>query len=575
MRFLKHFTILMVCALVAVCFAENVPAQEIDQPPPGFGLPNQSKLMRVKPTGGDVNLDPRGDLPLAERGDGPVYALPRLSNDKLLPFGSQLFTQANLVDRSIGVSSNYVISPGDRIAVKIWGVRTFEDVQAVDSQGNIFLPEIGSIKVAGVTNALLASVVKQYVGRVFTDNVNIYTNLLGTQPISVYVTGAVKFPGRYPGSKVDSILYYLSRAGSIDPKSGTYRSLRILREGQEVANVDLYRFLLLGELLKIEFQNNDTIVVPPQSATVTVAGEAKNTYIFEFDTSNSLADELVSMAQPNEKVSHARIKGVRDGESYSTYVSLDQLKNMALRGGDVVTFMEDYALRNLTVNVVGNSRGVSSFVVPTGASLEEVARLVEIDPKTADLNSIYLRRASVAQRQKDAIHRSLYELQRSVLTGSSSSNTESSIRVQEAELVEKFVSKVFAVEPEGRVVLAGADWGQVKLEDGDEIIIPELSDVVVVSGEVKIPLTILWKAGHNLNDYIGESGGVSNRGDLDNILVLKRNGSVNNGKQGIEKGDHIMVLPKDDTKAFAMFKDIVEVIYRVAVSSSVLLSAID
>lgn len=530
----------------------------------------------VMPAMGDLRLDPRQESPISKRQDVIVTGgmLPQ-ADGQLVPFGSQIFAKANMVDRSIGVNSNYIISAGDRIAIKVWGARNYENVQPVDLQGNIFLPEVGSIKVEGITKGLLNKVVRQHFASVFTNNVNVYTNLLGTQPISVYVTGAVNEPGLYPGSKQDSILYYLSRAGAIDSVSGSYRRIKVLRDGQELATIDLYRFLLLGELPKIDFKSGDTVLVEPQGDTVSVTGAVKNSYIFEINTLTDRAGVLLTMAQPNPKASYSHISGVRDGKMYADYQPLELLEKRYLKNGDVIEIVEDQTQRNLTISVVGNSNGPSSFVVPNTARLGQAFRLIEVEPQIADIGSIYLRRASVAKRQKDAIQRSLYELQRSVLTGSSSTQREASIRVQEAKLVENFVKTVMAVEPEGRVVLVNnPNWKQVSLEAGDEIVIPRQSDVVVISGEVKMPLTILWDARLTAQDYIQEAGGVSNRGDVTNILVLKRNGSVHTGIVPIEKGDHIIVLPKDDVKHFAMFQDIIEMVYRVAISSAVIINAL-
>ena len=164
---------------------------------------------------------------------------------------------------------------------------------------------------------------------------------------------------------------------------------------------------------------------------------------------------------------------------------------------------------------------------------------VEIDPSLADIDPIYLRRQSVAPWQQQAIEQA-HELQRSVLTDTWISTTDSAIRVQEAALVERFVSQVRAVRPEGRIVLAGADWRDMLLEDGDEIVIPKKSDVVVISGEVKLPQTVLWESRRSIRSYIEDAGGLSNRGDAGRILVLRNDGSVHDGSKPIRKGDHII-----------------------------------
>jgi len=147
------------------------------------------------------------------------------------------------------------------------------------------------------------------------------------------------------------------------------------------------------------------------------------------------------------------------------------------------------------------------------------------------------------------------------------------MRVQEAALVERFVSQVRAVRPEGRVVLAGSNWREMILEDGDEIVIPKKSDVVVISGEVKLPQTVLWQDRRSIRAYIGDAGGVSNRGDAGRILVMRSDGSVHDGSKPIRKGDHIMVLPAANQKTFAVFRDIVEVVFRVALAAAVVIDA--
>ena len=251
---------------------------------------------------------------------------------------------------------------------------------------------------------------------------------------------------------------------------------------------------------------------------------------------------------------------------------IDEYAQMAVFGGDKLVFQSDREIGSIVISVEGNSGGPSLFSVPQSVKLSDMARLIQIDPETADTLSIYLRRKSVAERQRQAIDRALYELQRSVLTGETQSSTASQIRVQEAELVDRFVKNVLAVEPEGRVVLAGNDWSTVLMEDSDVIVVPRRSDVVLVSGEVKVPQTILWRSDRAISDYVDEAGGLSNRGDDGNVLVIRSDGSINSGDAPIRKGDHIMILPKSDEKYFAVIKDIVEVISRIALSSAVVLS---
>lgn len=540
-----------------------------------FGDPSgyeQPHSVQVGPAGGDILLQERSTI----RNDIPA-TIPEQEFEDLPPYGSQIFTNSSLVDRSVGVNPEYRIAQGDRIAVRMWGARTFDGVLVVDIQGNIFLPEVGPVRVEGITNSQLAQRVRASVANVFTDNVRVYTNLLGTQPLGVFVSGSVIFPGRYPGTKGDSVLYFLARAGGIDPSSGSYRDIRVIRNGKTIANVDLYDFLSDGVMPEVQFSDNDSIVVGPQLPVVSISGDVKNRYQFETGRRNvpdaTTAADLIALAHPLPSANQALIRGIRDGKEFNTYIPMSELASYRLRDGDDVFIQSDREAETIVVKVDGNDMGPSAFAIPRATRLGSVVQLIEIDPEIADIESIYLRRTSVAARQQQAIDRALYELQRSVLTDNSISGTESQIRVAEAALVERFVLQARSVRPEGRVVLAGSDWQNILLEDGDEVVIPKKSDVVLISGEVQLPQTVLWQKGLSVRDYIGAAGGVSSRGDAGKVLVLRSDGSVHNGNEDIRKGDHIMVLPASNAKSFAIFKDIVEVIYRVALSAAVVLRA--
>lgn len=520
---------------------------------------------------GVTGIDNSGTESLVRRGEFPP-SISRPTGERLPPYGSQLFDQNNLVDRAIGVNPSYTIKQGDRISVQIWGAWIFENILTVDIQGNIFLPEIGPIRVAGLKNAALTGHVRGRMSEVFKNNVNVYTNLLGTQPIRVYISGAVPSPGYYPGESSDTILYYLARAGGVDLITGSYRNIQVIRNGKPIETIDLYRFLLNGIIPQVSFQPNDTIFVNQRQSEFSASGGARNAYSFELPASGTFGRDLINLARPGPLSSYVLLTGQRSGKAYSSYLSIKDFANVPLLAGDIALFEEDLASDTITVSAVGRSGGASQFTIPQTTKLATLLRMIQINPEAVNTKAIHLRRKSVAERQKLAIQRSLYELQRSVLTGTAESSSGSEIRVKEAALVESFVSKVQAAEPQGRVVIAGTDWENISLENGDEIVIPQKTDLVLVSGEVKLPQSIVWRKSWDLDDYVENSGGISNRGDTDNLLVLHADGSASTGNRAPQKGDHIMVLPESDTKYFAMFKDMIEIIYRVALSTAVVIN---
>src|SRR5690606_17024871 len=139
-----------------------------------------------------------------------------------------------------GFNADYTLAIGDRVALRMWGAFSFQDVQTVDPQGNIFLPNVGPVTVAGVRNTDLNDVIRSAVREVYRANVDVYASLEASQPVRVFVTGFVRAPGQYPGVSADSILDFLLRAGGVDPARGSYIDIRLLRAGQERASFNLY-----------------------------------------------------------------------------------------------------------------------------------------------------------------------------------------------------------------------------------------------------------------------------------------------------------------------------------------------
>ena len=149
-----------------------------------------------------------------------AWACRRARKRKVRPFGEKLFEGGFQGEREDGLNPDYRVRPGDHITLRMWGAVEHADVVVVDAQGNIFVPDIGPIRVAGIRNGDLAARIRKAVATVFTQNVNVYTNLEGTSPVVVYVTGYVKAPGSFAGVSSDSLLYFLSRAGGVDPRPG-------------------------------------------------------------------------------------------------------------------------------------------------------------------------------------------------------------------------------------------------------------------------------------------------------------------------------------------------------------------
>jgi hypothetical protein len=189
----------------------------------------------------------------------------------------------------------------------------------------------------------------------------------------------------------------------------------------------------------------------------------------------------------------------------------------------------------------------------------------------ANLDGRYVKRRSVVEQQRKAILDSLYRLENSVLTASSSTAETASIRVQEAGLVQNFVERASKLEPDGVVVVTRNGYvADILLEEGDEVVIPQRSDVLQITGEVMLPKSVVYDKELSLDEYIAAAGGFTDRADSKHILLVHQNGEIEQaGRNNIRPGDLLMVMPYYDPKNFQIFKDIMGVLYQIAIATKV------
>src|SRR5574344_819306 len=491
--------------------------------------------------------------------------------NKLLPFGSELF-QGNFAGTyQTEINQNYKISTGDRIVIRMWGAKNYNDILSVDIQGNIFIPEIGPINVLGCSSSDLVSKIKNAVSKVFTNDVQLYVNLQSSQPIAVFVTGLVNYPGRYAGNQNDNILSYIDRAGGINNIQGSYRHILVKRNGKIIEDVDLYKFLTQGEIPLFTLKNDDVIVINSKYMSISAYGLIKRPAAYEFTKSAHKGKDLLEFSGIGANVSHVQITGVNQGKPFNKYLTLNEFNDYSFNQDDRIMFISETPKENILASVVGPIKGKSRFIIDKGTKLTDVLQNIQIDPEIADYESVYIRRRSVAQQQKIIIDESLKRLEQSSLTAESSSVDEASIRIKEAELIQDFVKRAHLAKPDGIVVVSYK--GNVKdllLEDGDALIIPQKSNVIQIGGEVMMPKAVVFDQSYSLEDYIRETGGFSQRADEKNILVVLPNGQVGNITQlNIQPRSRIIMMPKVDSKNMQFAKDIMQVIYQLAVATKV------
>ena len=496
----------------------------------------------------------------------PADSVVNLNSDV---FGAHLFAGNFAQQGGMQFNPDYLISSGDQIQIRLWGGFNFDSVLTVDPQGNLFLPQVGPVRVRGIRNQHLQRTIEGAVRQVFRANVYSYASLAAAQPVRVFVGGYVRRPGLYNGTSMDSVLHYLDHAGGIDLERGSFLDIQVKRGEQVRASLNLYEFLLAGRIPLTQLADGDVIFVLPRSNTVKVSGFTENAKRFEFKDEKLPLGGLMALAKPLASATHVRIVRNTGMTRNVEYYPLDQAGEVKIGNGDEVEFTADKKPGTITVRVEGEHQSPQEYTLPYGSKIGDLLKEIHYTERS-DRDSIQLFRASVKERQKSLLRTSLNSLESAALTARSGTTPEAQLRKIEAEMILQWVERARKIEPAGQVVIAqSTDRDSLLLENGDLIKIPVRDGLVLVSGEVLFPNAIVYDKKLDLEDYIDRAGGYTQNADYTRIVIAHRDGSFEQGDGDLRPGDEVLVLPKVDVKSRQIWTEMVQIIYQIAVSAKI------
>ncbi len=210
-------------------------------------------------------------------------------------FGMQIFENGSrdvqAIPMDLPVGPDYVLGPGDSVAIDLWGGVSRRFYEVVDREGRISLPEAGPELVAGKSLAEVQQSVQKILRTQFRD-VSADVSLARLRTIRVYVVGDVQRPGAYDIASLSTPLNALFSAGGPTSR-GSLRIVKHFRGNQLVEEVDIYDLLLhgiKGDMQRLE--SGDTVLVPPLGPEITLEGMVRRPGIYEQKGEKSLADAL-------------------------------------------------------------------------------------------------------------------------------------------------------------------------------------------------------------------------------------------------------------------------------------------
>jgi len=324
--------------------AGNLPAESI--------APKRSK---ARPTDDSIEpvkmvrpANPYSDIPSLY----DMYTQASATQRPVERFGLEVFRNSasdpSVIPMDLPVGPDYVVGPGDSLAVDLWGGYSQRMTRVVDRTGRVSLPEVGPILVSGKSLADVQLTIQRTLRTQFRD-LSADVSVARLRTIRVYVVGDVMEPGAYDVSSLSTPLNALVMAGGVTSR-GSLRTIKHYRGKQLIQEVDAYDLLLHGVRSDVQqMQSGDTLLVPPIGPLVTVDGMVRRPAVYEVKSETSLAQalELAGGILPTATLRHIEVQRIEAHEK-RTMLSVDlksegddrsvdqQLQDFVIHGGDQI-----------------------------------------------------------------------------------------------------------------------------------------------------------------------------------------------------------------------------------------------
>lgn len=304
-------------SLIAFAQTAAAPGAAISAAPAVAGAPAATNVQTPVITNQSVTAAPAGPaqtVPGGEQTPVPVLVTPpvaaptadrnefqefiaRSIGQELPLFGYDLFRDAPSTFaplERVPVPTDYVIGPGDEIAIRAWGQIDVDLHVVVDRDGRIYIPKVGNIIVSGLAYQDLDSLIRRAVGRIYK-NFELNVTLGQLRSVQIFVVGQARRPGAYTVSSLSTLVNALFASGGPSTR-GSMRRIQLKRGERVVTEFDVYDLLVRGDKSRdAKLLPGDVIFIPPVGQLVAIAGSVNAPAIYEIRDKSTL-DDLIKTA---------------------------------------------------------------------------------------------------------------------------------------------------------------------------------------------------------------------------------------------------------------------------------------
>lgn len=417
--------------------------------------------------------------------------------DKLV-FGREIFLNKKLTfapSLNIPTPKDYILSAGDEVQINVWGNSQLNLKLKISPDGTVLIPNLGPVLLSGHTVESAESYLQQELGRIISDlsngsgegNTFLSLSLNKVRSIKVNILGEADVPGTYTLPAYATLFNALYAAGGVND-IGSLRSIKVFRNSKEVANLDVYDFLLHGKTdNNIRLEENDMIIVGPYEGLVAAKGKVKRNRIFEMKKGETLK-ELLEMA------------GGFTGDAYTQDVQIKR------------KFGRRYQIATVTEN------DFASFVMQDGDTLS-------VDSVIPFYENRLVVTGSVWRPGEYELSSNLHTVKQLVTQAGGLKGDEFTGRAQLTRLNPDFTTTILAIDVRG--ILNGTSE-DIELQEEDKLHFPSIFDLrepytIKVCGAVNLGDTLLpYHHNMTVEDAIVLAGGLKEAAATINVEVARR-----------------------------------------------------
>lgn len=399
-----------------------------------------------------------------------------LFNNELLTFEPAL---------NIPTPSDYVLGAGDQVIIDIWGDSQESIDGEISPDGFVVIEGVGPVKLSGMTVAAANDYVKDKLGEYYNGS-SISLSVGTTRSVKVEIVGDVVAPGSYTLSAFSTLFNALYTAGGINDM-GTLRDIKVFRNGKQVANIDVYDYIINGNNKgNIRLMDNDLVVVGPYDAIVNIAGKVKRPMKYEMKSDETLSKLLSYSGNFSGDAFTKNVRVIRkSGREYSVHtVDKDAFSSFNLVDGDSV--FVDSIIPRFSNMVEVKGAVFHPGMYETGGNINTVFDLIEAADGLRE--DAFTSRAVMHRRKADR-------------------------RLE-----------VLSVDIDGIMNGTAPD---VELRKEDVLFVPSINDMrgeetVRIHGEVNYPGIYEYAENMTVEDFVLQAGGLTNYASVVKVDVFRR-----------------------------------------------------